>query len=235
MNFESFNLHPTVMAGVRAMRYAAPTLIQSQAIPPALEGRDVIGLARTGTGKTAAFVLPVLQRLRSKVKEGVRALVISPTRELAEPILEVINKLGEKTGLESLALYGGISLQKQLRELRYGPAIVVTCPDRLLNHLWKGSIKLTELEVLVIDEADHLSEMGFLPEIRNILDYIEHKHQTLLFSTAMPDGIRRLVRDCLHDPVTVQVDRPLPEKSAPPTRYRLEQYLKSVLRKNHPR
>ena len=231
MNFESFNFHPTIMSGIRAMRYTTPTAIQAQALPPALAGRDIIGMAQTGTGKTAAFALPILQRLRSADKEGMRALVISPTRELAEQTSEVLTRLGEQTGLETMSIYGGVSMQKQLRELRYRPAIIVACPGRLLDHLWKGTIKLMDLEVLVIDEADRMFDMGFLPEIRNILGYIDQPHQTLLFSATMPDGIRRLAREFLQNPVTVQVDPSLPAKSVSHAVYPVHQHLKTELLK----
>ena len=231
MNFESFNLHPTIMAGIRAMRYETPTSVQSQAVPPALEGRDIVGLAQTGSGKTTMFALSILQRLRSKAKDGVRALVISATRERAERTSGVINELGERAGLMCLAIHGDVSLTKQLRELRNGPTIIAACPARLLAHLWKGTIKIPELEVLVIDEADRLSDIGFLPEIQNILDYIEHRHQTLLFSAAMSDGIRRLVRDSLHDPVTIQVGPGLPAKSVSLAPHPLPRHLKTELLK----
>ncbi len=232
MNFESFHLHPTVMAGLRAMRYTSPTPIQARAIPLVLKGRDIIGLAQTGTGKTAAFALPVLQRLRTGPRGNVRALVVSPTRELAEQTAEVFNKLGENIGLGVLTVYGGVNLQKQTRGFRRGTDIIVACPGRLLDHLWKGTITLTELEVLVIDEADRMFDMGFLPDIRNILECINHKHQTLLFSATMPDGIRRLVRDFLHDPVTVQADPALPARSVSHALYPVHQHLKTELLKD---
>jgi ATP-dependent RNA helicase RhlE len=232
MNFESFNFHPTLMAGVRAMRYKTPTDIQAQALPPALAGRDIIGLARTGTGKTASFALPILQRLRSEDKEGIRALVICPTQELAEQTLEVLTRLGEQTGLEIMGIYDGVSMEKQLRTLRYRPAIIVACPGRLLDHLWKGTIKLMDLEVLVFDEADLMFDMGFLPEIRNILGYIEQRYQTLLFSATMPDGIRGLVKDYLHDPVTIQTDKILPAGSVAHALYPVQPHLKTELLKN---
>ena len=163
MNFETFNFHPSVMAGVRALGYTEPTPIQAQAIPPAMQGRDIIGLAQTGTGKTAAFVLPILERLQQNPRGGVRALIISPTRELAEQTCEVIGKLGGKTGLRSLAIYGGVNMEQQVRALRRGVDIVVACPGRLLDHLWKGTLSLSELEILVIDEADRMFDMGFHP------------------------------------------------------------------------
>ncbi len=231
MNFDTFNFHPSIMAGVRALGYTIPTPIQLQAIPPIMQGRDIIGLAQTGTGKTAAFVLPILERLRQNRRGGVRALVIAPTRELAEQTCEVISQLGSKTGSRSVAIYGGVGMEQQNRGLRNGAEIVVACPGRLLDHLWKGTINLDRLEVLVIDEADRMFDMGFLPAIRNILECILHKHQTLLFSATMPTGIRRLVREILHDPVTVQIDRTLPAKTVSHTLYPIQQHLKTNLLK----
>jgi ATP-dependent RNA helicase RhlE len=226
MNFETFNFHPSVMAGVRALGYSVPTPIQLQVIPLIMQGRDVIGLAQTGTGKTAAFVLPILERLRSNPQGCVRALIISPTRELAEQTCEVINNLGSRTGLQGIAVYGGVSMERQTRGLRSGAEIVTACPGRLLDHLWKGTISLSELEVLVIDEADRMFDMGFLPDVRNILRCILHKHQTLLFSATMPAAIRRLASEILHDPATVQVDRQLPAKTVSHALYPVQQHLK---------
>jgi len=231
MNFEAFNLHPSIMAGVRALGYSVPTPIQLQVIPLVTQGRDVIGLAQTGTGKTAAFVLPILERLRSGPRGRVRALIISPTRELAEQTCEVINNLGSRTGLQSIAVYGGVSMERQTSGLRAGAEIVAACPGRLLDHLWKGTISLSELEVLVIDEADRMFDMGFLPDVRSILRCILHKHQTLLFSATMPDDIRRLAKEILHDPVTVQVDLQLPAKTVSHALYPVQQHLKTNLLK----
>jgi ATP-dependent RNA helicase RhlE len=231
MNFEAFNLHPSIMAGVRALGYSVPTPIQSQVIPLVMHGRDVIGLAQTGTGKTAAFVLPILECLRTGPRGRVRALIISPTRELAEQTCEVINNLGSRTGLQSISVYGGVSMERQTRELRSGAEIVAACPGRLLDHLWKGTISLSELEVLVIDEADRMFDMGFLPDVRSILSCILHKHQTLLFSATMPDDIRRLAREILHDPVTAQVDLRLPAKTVSHALYPIQQHLKTNLLK----
>ncbi len=231
MNFENFNFHPSIMAGVRALGYTIPTPIQLQAVPPIMQGRDLIGLAQTGTGKTAAFVLPILERLRQDPRGGIRALIVSPTRELAEQTCEVINKLGSRTGLHGTAIYGGVGMEQQKRELRNGAEIVVACPGRLLDHLWKGTISLTKLEVLVIDEADRMFDMGFLPDIRKIMGCILHKHQTLLFSATMPTDIRRLVREILHDPVTVQIDHALPAKTVSHALYPVQQHLKTALLK----
>jgi ATP-dependent RNA helicase RhlE len=231
MNFEAFNLHPSIMAGVRALGYSVPTPIQSQVIPLVMKGRDVIGLAQTGTGKTAAFVLPILERLRSGPRGRVRALIISPTRELAEQTCEVTNNLGGRTGLRSIAVYGGVSMERQTQGLRGGAEIVAACPGRLLDHLWKGTISLSEMEILVIDEADRMFDMGFLPDVRSILRCILHRHQTLLFSATMPDDIRSLAREILHDPVTAQVDLRLPAKTVSHALYPVQQHLKTNLLK----
>jgi len=231
VNFETFNFHPSIMVGVRALGYSEPTPIQLQAIPPIMQGRDVIGLAQTGTGKTAAFVLPILQRLHQGSQGIVRALIISPTRELAEQTCEVINELGAGTNLRSVAIYGGVSMEQQAWDLQCGVEIIVACPGRLLDFLWKGTISLSNLEILVIDEADRLFDMGFLPDIRNILACIMNKRQTLLFSATMPAGIRRLVREILHNPITIQIDHTLPAKTVSHTLYPVKPHLKTALLK----
>jgi len=229
MNFETFNFHPRVMAGVRALGYITPTPIQLKSIPPIMQGRDLIGLAQTGTGKTAAFVLPVLQRLLQCPRGRVGALIISPTRELAEQTYEAITKLGKQTGLRSIAIYGGVSMEQQTWRLRNGIEIIVACPGRLLDHLWKGTIDLSHLEVLVIDEADRMFDMGFLPDIRSILRCLLKPRQTLLFSATMPDDIRRLVQEILHDPVTVQIGRTLPANTVSHALYPVKQRRKTAL------
>jgi len=231
MSFETFNFHPSIMAGVRALGYTKPTPIQLQAIPPIMQGRDVIGLAQTGTGKTAAFVLPILQRLLQGPRGCTRALIISPTRELAEQTCETINDLGEETGLRSVAIYGGVSMEQQTRQLARGVEIIAACPGRLLDHLWKGTVDLAHLEVLVIDEADRMLDMGFLPDIRNILRCILQQRQTLLFSATMPENIRHLAREILHGPVTVQIGRTLPAKTVSHSLYPVQQHLKTALLK----
>jgi ATP-dependent RNA helicase RhlE len=231
MNFETFNFHASIMANVRALGFSVPTPIQSEAIPPIMQGRDVIGLAQTGTGKTAAYVLPILERLRSGPRGITRAMVISPTRELAEQICDVFHDLGKRTGINSVAVYGGTSMYQQNMILRGNPEIVVACPGRLLDHLWKGTISLSGLEVLVIDEADRMFDMGFLPDIRSILKCIVHRRQTLLFSATMPDDIRRLVKEILHEPVTIQIGRTLPAATVSHALYPVGQHLKTALLK----
>jgi len=231
MSFETFNFHPSIMAGVRALGYITPTPIQLKSIPPIMQGRDLIGLAQTGTGKTAAFGLPILQRLLQGPRGRIRALIISPTRELAEQTCEALNDLGGQTGLQSIAIYGGVSMEQQTRQLIKGVEIIAACPGRLLDHLWKGTVDLSHLEVLVIDEADRMFDMGFLPSIRGILQCILHRRQTLLFSATMPGDIRRLVQEILHDPVTVQIGRTLPAKTVSHALYPVQQHLKTALLK----
>ena len=229
MSFETFNFHPSIMAGVRAVGYVSPTPIQLQAIPPIMQGRDLIGLAQTGTGKTAAFVLPVLQRLLRAPRGRVGALVISPTRELAEQTYAAFSELGQQTRLRSIAIYGGVSIDQQIRGLRSGTEIAVACPGRLIDHLWQGTIDPSNLEVLVIDEADRMFDMGFLPDIRSILRCLLNQRQTLLFSATMPSDIRRLVQYILHDPVTVQIGRPVPATTVSHALYPVKEHLKTAL------
>jgi ATP-dependent RNA helicase RhlE len=229
MNFETFNFHPSVMSGVRALGYSVPTQIQLQAIPHIMQGKDVIGLAQTGTGKTAAFVLPILHLLSSGPRGRIRALIISPTRELAEQTCEFINRVGSRTELRSVAVYGGLGMTQQIKELQRGAEIIVACPGRLLDFLWKGTVSLSDLEILVIDEADRMFDMGFLPDIENILACILNKRQTLLFSATMPDNIRRLTRKILNNPVTIQTDPQLPAKTVSHTLFPVQQHLKTAL------
>lgn len=229
MSFKTFNFHPSITAGVHALGYDKPTPIQSQSIPPILNGRDVIGLAQTGTGKTAAFALPILQRLLNSPRRQVGAAVISPTRELAEQTYETFSVLGQQTGLQSIAIYGGVNINQQVRRLHSGIEIAIACPGRLLDHIWKGTINLENLEVLVIDEADRMFDMGFLPDIRNILKCLIKPRQTLLFSATMPDDIRRLVKEVLNDPVTVRIGPTAPAKAVSHSLYPVKQHLKTAL------
>lgn len=229
MEFTVFNFHHNVSAGVTAAGYLKPTPIQAQAIPPVMAGRDVMGLAQTGTGKTAAFALPILHRLMQGERGFVRALVIAPTRELAEQIHEAITSLGRQTHLRSLTVYGGVGVNPQIEKLRRGAEIVVACPGRLLDHIGQGTIDLSRLEVLVLDEADQMFDMGFFPDIRRILKHLPQKRQTLLFSATMPDEIRRLAHEVLTDPVTVQVGTTAPAVTVSHALYPVEQHLKTPL------
>jgi ATP-dependent RNA helicase RhlE len=229
MEFNRFNLHPHVAAGVVAAGYLTPTPIQKQAIPSVLGGRDVMGLAQTGTGKTAAFVLPILNRLMNGERRRVRALVIAPTRELAEQIHESIVSLGQQTRLRSVTIYGGVAVQPQVEKLRRGAEIVVACPGRLLDHIGQGTIDLSNLEVLVLDEADHMFDMGFLPDIRKIMKHLPQKRQTLLFSATMPREIRHLANDVLNQPVTLEIDVAAPAEAVKHALYPVTQHLKTPL------
>ena len=229
MKFESFKFHPSITAGIKALSYTTPTPIQSQAIPPVLEGRDVMGLAQTGTGKTAAFVLPILERLLQGPRGKVRALIVAPTRELAEQIHVAIVALGRDTKLRSATIYGGVGVNPQIQKLRSGVEIIVACPGRLLDHLQQKTADLSHVEVLVLDEADRMFDMGFLPDIKKILKYVPAKRQTLLFSATMPDDIRRLAHDILRDPVTVQVGHTAPANTVAHALYPVEPHLKTAL------
>jgi ATP-dependent RNA helicase RhlE len=211
VSFEPFFLDDRIRAGILAAGYSAPTPIQQQAIPPVLSGRDLIGIAQTGTGKTAAFMLPILQRLMTHRGRGVRALILAPTRELAEQIHQATRQFGRRTGVRSVAIYGGVGKGPQVGALRRGAEIVVACPGRLLDLVGDGSIDLSRIEVLVLDEADRMCDMGFLPEIRRIIKLVPARRQTLFFSATMPEDIRRLAQGMMQNPVTVQVG-----VSAPP-------------------
>ena len=229
MSFTSFNLHPQIAAGVKALGYNTPTPIQRQAIPPVLQGHDVMGLAQTGTGKTAAFVLPILERLIKGPAGRVRALVVAPTRELAEQIHDAITDLGHHTKRRSTPIYGGVSMASQVQKLRAGVEIVVACPGRLLDHIRQRTINLSNVEVLVLDEADRMFDMGFLPDIRKIIQHVPAQRQTLLFAATMPDDIRRLAHEILRTPVTVQVDPTAPASTVAHALYPVAQHLKTPL------
>ncbi len=230
MSFDPFALHPRVVAGVRAIGYTQPTPIQEQAIPHVMAGRDVLGLAQTGTGKTAAFALPILDRLVRDPKRGVtRALVVAPTRELAEQIHQSFVDLGQGTGIKSATIYGGVGMNPQMQALRRGTDIIVACPGRLLDLLSQGFGDLSKLEVLVLDEADHMFDMGFLPDIRKILAQLPRQRQSLLFSATMPHAVRHLVDETLHDPVTVAVDRTAPAETVAHALYPVSTHLKTDL------
>ena len=229
MNFESFNLHPGIMAGVRELGYVTPTPIQLQAIPPILQGQDLVGLAQTGTGKTAAFVLPILQRLSQGPRGCVRTLIIAPTRELAEQIHDTTQGLSKQTRLRSVTVYGGVNMTPQIQKLHGKAEIVVACPGRLLDHIRQKTINLSHIEVLVLDEADRMFDMGFLPDIRKILNHLPKHRQTLLFSATMPDDIKRLAHDILRNPITVQINHTMPLTTVSHALYPVEHHHKNTL------
>ena len=229
MTFAELELSPRLSAGVRALGYQEPTPIQQQSIPPILAGRDVMGMAQTGTGKTAAFALPILQRLEQGPRHRVRALVIAPTRELAEQIHQSFEDLGRQTSLRSVAVYGGVGFGPQVQALRAGPEIVVACPGRLLDHIGQGTVNLTGVETLVLDEADRMFDMGFLPDVRRIIRAVPERRQTLLFAATMPDDIRALAREVLHDPLSVQIGIAAPANTVSHALYPVAPHLKEAL------
>ncbi|MDA3970204.1 MAG: DEAD/DEAH box helicase [Desulfobulbaceae bacterium] len=206
MSFESFKLASQIMENIRNCGYENPTPIQEEAIPKVLAGHDVLGLAQTGTGKTAAFALPIIQNLSGRKHGKIRALVVAPTRELAEQINQNFKELSQGTGLRTVTVYGGVGKGNQLQAFRRGVDVVIACPGRLLDHLNSHDVNLSQVETLVLDEADQMFDMGFFPDIRRILKHIPGKRQTLLFSATMPDDIRKLASETLTDPVEVQIN-----------------------------
>jgi ATP-dependent RNA helicase RhlE len=227
--FDSLHLHPTIRANIAALGYQAPTPIQREVIPAVLEGRDVVGLAQTGTGKTAAFAIPLLQRLMDGPRRQLRVLVIGPTRELAEQILGCFMDLALQTRLQGAAVYGGVGMQPQVDALRHGAEIVVACPGRLLDHIRRGTIRLDRVECLVLDEADRMFDMGFLPDVRRILERLPARRQTLLFGATMPGEIRKLIHAILHDPATFEIAHSRPAASVSHALYPVAQHLKTGL------
>ncbi|MFM7175739.1 MAG: DEAD/DEAH box helicase [Caldilinea sp.] len=229
MNFEQFLFDPRIQAGIQAAGYVTPTPIQQQAIPVALAGRDLLGLAQTGTGKTAAFLLPILQQLTKGPLRKVRALIVAPTRELAEQIAQISNTLSQRMKVSTVTVYGGVGKMPQVNALRRGAEIVVACPGRLLDLLGEGQIDLSGVEVLVLDEADRMFDMGFLPDVRRILRHLPAKRQNLLFSATMPEDIRSLAAEVLREPATVQIGMIAPAETVAHALYPVPDGLKSRL------
>ncbi len=209
MPFASFGLDPLLLRGIRELGFARPTPIQQAAIPPALLGKDVLGCAATGSGKTAAFGLPILHRLMGQPRRTTRALILTPTRELCAQIDAHIQELAVHTPVTSAAIFGGVGMGPQEHALRAGVDIIVATPGRLLDHFRKPYAALKGLEILVLDEADRMLDMGFLPDIKRVLRHLPAKRQTLFFSATMPGPIVSLTRELLRDPVTISLDRQL--------------------------
>ncbi len=213
MRFEDLRLVEPLLRAVRTERYDHPTPIQAEAIPLILAGRDVLGCAQTGTGKTAAFALPILQQLGkrsagAKAPAGrIRVLVLCPTRELAQQIFESFRTYGRHTNVRQAVIFGGVNQNPQVRALRAGVDVLIATPGRLLDLMGQGLVSIKSTEILVLDEADRMLDMGFLPDLRRILTDVPRKRQTLLFSATMPAPIRKLAGDILHDAVPVQVSR----------------------------
>jgi ATP-dependent RNA helicase RhlE len=203
--FDDLPLSDPLRAGIREMGYREPTPIQRRTIPHAVTGRDLIGTAQTGTGKTAAFLLPILERLLDRPKGRTYALVLTPTRELALQAETFLRQLGRHTRVRGAAVYGGVGMGDQDRALRGGAEIIVATPGRLLDHMARGAVDFRALEILVLDEADRMLDMGFLPQVRRILERLPRARQTMLFSATMPPEVVRLSKDFLRDPRLVQV------------------------------
>ncbi|MGH9340416.1 MAG: DEAD/DEAH box helicase [Acidobacteriota bacterium] len=208
--FAGFELSSVIQRGIAAAGFINPRPIQAHTIPAALEGRDILGLAQTGTGKTAAFALPVLERLLSACGDGPRTLIVAPTRELASQISEEIRMLAKFTGIRIATVFGGVSTHAQIVQLRKRPDIIVACPGRLLDLFQQGALCLNKIDTLVLDEADHMFDMGFLPDIRRVISALPKKRQNLLFSATMPAEIRRLADTILLHPHVVELDHSTP-------------------------
>ena len=230
MPFSGLKLHPALLQGLKDLGFSRPTAIQTQAIPPALDGRDLLASAMTGSGKTAAFLLPILQKLIGRPRGVTRALVLTPTRELAAQILGDLTDLAVHTPLTAASVYGGVGMGPQEHAFRSGVDVIIGTPGRLLDHFRTPYARLTALEYLVLDEADRMLDMGFLPDILRILRHLPARRQTMFFSATMPPPIADLSREMLRNPVSIDVARP----SAPPTgitqaAYPVSQALKASL------
>ena len=207
MAFSALKLHPTLLRGVEDLGFVRPTPIQSRSIPHALEGRDLLANAVTGSGKTAAFLLPILHQLMDRPRGRTRALVLAPTRELALQILDDLSGLARYTGLNAAAVYGGVGMGPQEKALRKGADVIIATPGRLLDHFQYDYAALSGLEYLVLDEADRMLDMGFLPDIRRILRHVPEPRQTLCFSATMPAPIEALTREILRRPARIALQR----------------------------
>ena len=229
MNFNQFNLDPRLNEGIIKAGYHNPTPIQTSAIPLALTGHDLIGTAQTGTGKTAAFVLPILHKLLTGKGKRTRALIITPTRELAQQIHQAIGSLRGGTNIRSIAIYGGVGAGPQIDALHRGVEIVVATPGRLLDHIQNKHAKLGGVEVLVLDEADRMLDMGFLPDIMRILKHVPARRQTMLFSATFPKEIEHLADRTLHKPKRVAIGLARPAHTVAHTLFPVPHHLKKGL------
>jgi ATP-dependent RNA helicase RhlE len=228
--FSHFKLHPELLRGLKDLGFARPTPIQAEAIPPALEGKDLLACAMTGSGKTAAFLLPILHQLMGRPRGTTRALVLTPTRELAAQIAEDLSALALHTPLTTAAIYGGVGMGPQEHAFRVGVDVVVGTPGRLLDHFRAPYAKLAGLEFLVLDEADRMLDMGFLPDIRRVLRHIPKRRQTLFFSATMPPPIAELSKEMLHNPATINLERrSMPATGITQAVYPVPQHLKTDL------
>ena len=230
MNFEQFNLDSRLMVGIKKAGYETATPIQEAAIPAAVRGRDIIGTAQTGTGKTAAFVLPILNKLISTGQRGTaRALIVTPTRELAEQINDVVRELSAGTKIRSATIYGGVGANPQIQALRNGAEILVACPGRLLDLINQGHARMGNIEILVLDEADRMFDMGFLPDVRRIVKAVPEKRQTMLFSATFPAEVELLASSALKQPQKIAMGISRPAYTVTHALYPVPPHLKSPL------
>jgi len=229
LTFSHFELDPRLHAGIDASGYVEPTPIQQAAIPEILARRDVVGIAQTGTGKTAAFMLPILQNLLDGPRGRVRTLVLAPTRELAEQTAKATRGFARQTKLRTVTVYGGVSKRGQADKLRKGAEIVVACPGRLLDVWEDGDIDLGQIETLVLDEADRMFDMGFLPDVRRILALMPAARQNLFFSATMPSEIRALADGVLSDPARITIGAEAPAATVSQVLYPTSEALKTSL------
>jgi ATP-dependent RNA helicase RhlE len=229
VNFNQFNLDSRLGASIKRAGYSTPTPIQTQAIPAALTGKDLIGTAQTGTGKTAAFVLPILQALLSGPRNRSRALIVTPTRELAEQIHQAVRQLSTGTHLRSTTVYGGVGAQPQIQALRKGAEIIVACPGRLLDLVAQGHADLSHIEILVLDEADRMFDMGFLPDVKRIIKAVPARRQTMLFSATFPPEVEQLANQSLQRPQRIAVGLSRPARTVSHALYPIPQHLKRAL------
>lgn len=207
VSFGALGVSTPLVQALEKAGLTEPTPIQAKAIPPALEGRDVLGCAQTGTGKTAAFLIPMIERLAEGPKGSPRGLILAPTRELAFQIQKTVDQIGRSRRIFGTTIVGGEDMDAQVRGLRQRPEILVATPGRLLDHMWRGTVRLTDLQIVVLDEADRMLDMGFAPQLNQILDALPEERQTLLFSATMPTDLGDLARMSLRDPVRAMVDK----------------------------
>lgn len=231
MSFSSFQLDPRLLQGVAKLGFEQPTPIQEATIPAALEGRDILGSAETGTGKTAAYLLPLLQRLLGEKarRHELRALILAPTRELALQVAEHAEQLCAQTDLRVVAIYGGVGLGGQQQELKRGADIVIATPGRLLDHAARKNISFGALEILVLDEADRMLDVGFLPDIRRIVRMLPRQRQTMLFSATLPPSIESLAAEVTHKPTRVEVGKVATPEAIAQTLFPVPEHLKAQL------
>jgi len=231
MHFTELDLSKPLQKAVRALGYEETTPVQTQAIPPGLERRDIVGCAPTGTGKTLAFVLPALEHLlhdRAKTKNP-RVVILEPTRELVIQVAAEAQKVAGRTSLRTVSVYGGAGMRKQTDKLRRGVDVVVATPGRLMDHMRRKNVNFKDVQILVLDEADRMLDMGFLPDIKHIVGRMPRQRQTMLFSATMPPAISALARQFQHDPVRIEIDMAKPPEAIEQALYPVPKHLKTQL------